>query len=46
MEWALAHQNWTVEQWNMILWTDKTWVTGGQHSNIWVTRKVNFEELN
>lgn len=45
LEWAQAHVNWTVNQWRKILWTNETWVTGGHHRRIWVTRRKG-EELN
>lgn len=41
--WALEHVNWSIEQWNQILWTDETWVTSGFHTRIWVTRKAGEE---
>jgi hypothetical protein len=31
LAWAYKHLNWTREQWDQILWTDETWVTGGTH---------------
>ncbi|EEA20407.1 transposable element tc1 transposase, putative [Talaromyces marneffei ATCC 18224] len=43
LAWALEHVNWTIEQWNRILWTDETWVTSGFHKRIWVTRKAGEE---
>ncbi len=39
LNWARAHVHWTEEQWGAILWTDETWVTGGRHTRLWVTRK-------
>ena len=39
----MEHVNWTIEQWNRILWTDETWVTSGFHTRIWVTRKAGEE---
>lgn len=30
LAWADEHPDWTKEQWNKILWTDETWVTGGR----------------
>jgi hypothetical protein len=44
LEWARAHVHWTEEQWEAILWTDETWVTGGRHTRLWVTRK-SWEEM-
>jgi hypothetical protein len=44
LQWALEHVNLTDEQWEKILWTDETWVTGGRHTRVWVTRK-DGEEL-
>jgi transposase len=35
--------NWTIEQWNQILWSDETWVTPGFHTRIWVTRRAGEE---
>ena len=43
LAWALEHLNWTIEQWNRILWSDETWVTSGFHTRIWVTRKAGEE---
>ena len=34
LAWALEHVNWTIEQWNRILWTDETWVTSGFYTRI------------
>ena len=39
LEWAQEHVNWTREQWNAILWTDETWVTG-YHRKHYVTRQI------
>ena len=41
--WALEHVNWTMEQWNQILWSDETWVTSGYHKRCYVTRKAGEE---
>ena len=35
--WAQEHVNWTPEQWYQILWTDKTRITGGRHTRMWVS---------
>ena len=32
LAWAEEHRWWTREQWNAILWSDETWVTGGRHT--------------
>ncbi|CBF89682.1 uncharacterized protein ANIA_10066 [Aspergillus nidulans FGSC A4] len=43
LAWALEHVNWTIEQWNRILWSDETWVTPGFYTRIWVTRRAGEE---
>jgi hypothetical protein len=43
LQWAIEHLDWTPEQWAEILWTDKTWVTGGRHTKTWITRRINEE---
>ena len=43
LQWAQEHANWTGEQWNSILWTDETWITGGRHTRTWVTRRTGEE---
>lgn len=45
LAWAEAHVDWLPGQWYTILWSDETWVTGGRHRRIWVTRMPG-EELN
>lgn len=42
---AFAHQHryWTRLQWDIILWTDETWVTNGRHTRTWVSRRVSEE---
>lgn len=42
LQFAREHLEWTIEQWNQILWTDESWITGGQHTRVFVTRKANF----
>lgn len=41
--WAEAHLNWTPEEWWTILWSDETWVTGGRHRRVWITRRPGEE---
>lgn len=43
LAWAIEHINWTREQWDKVLWTDETWVTGGRHTRTWVTRRAGEE---
>ena len=43
LQWAEEHLNWTQAQWNSILWTDETWITGGRHTRTWVTRRAGEE---
>ncbi|KAK1914935.1 hypothetical protein P3342_011863 [Pyrenophora teres f. teres] len=38
LTWAEEHLSWTLAQWNTILWSDETCVTGGRHMRTWVTR--------
>ena len=38
---AHEHLNWIQLQWNVILWTDETWVTNDRHTRIWVSRRVD-----
>ena len=36
LAWAIEHVNWTREQWNLILWTDETWVIDGRYKRyVW-----------
>jgi len=41
--WAQEHLHWSAEQWWRILWSDETWVTGGRHRKVWVTRRPGEE---
>jgi hypothetical protein len=43
LAWAHEHINWTLEQWGKILWTDKTWITGGPRQKQYVTRQDSEE---
>lgn len=43
LAWAHEHANWTPEQWSKILWTDETWVVGGPHRKVYVTRRPGKE---
>lgn len=42
-EWAQAHVDWEPWQWWQILWSDETWVTGGRHRKVWITRRPGEE---
>lgn len=44
LAWAMEHVNWTRTQWNLILWTDETWVTDGRHTRS-VERSLRFLAL-
>ncbi|KAI0995682.1 hypothetical protein K3495_g12497 [Podosphaera aphanis] len=41
LEFATQHLHWNTEGRMRVLWIDETWVTGGRHSRIWITRKVS-----
>lgn len=43
LAWALAHISWTLWDWMKILWTDETWVLGGNHRKVYVTRRADEE---
>ena len=43
LEWARTHADWTIKQWNTIIWSDETWVTAGNHRKTYVTRKPGEE---
>lgn len=43
LEWAYLHRGWTFEQWEQILWTDGTWVTGGTHRQQYVALRIGEE---
>ena len=39
---AHEHLNWTRLQWNVILWTDETWVTNGRHTRYVLETSSSF----
>ncbi|RYP48075.1 hypothetical protein DL768_005997 [Monosporascus sp. mg162] len=43
LEWAELYANWTMEQWEQILWTDETWVNDVTHRQQYCTRRVGEE---
>jgi hypothetical protein len=43
LQWAQEHVNWTREQWSLILWSDESWITGGHHRKVYVTRRQGEE---
>jgi transposase len=43
LNWALEHENWTLDQWACILWSDESWVSPGRHTRTWVTRRQGEE---
>lgn len=43
LDFAEAHKDWTPAQWAAILWTDETWVNGGTHRQVLVTRRAGEE---
>lgn len=43
LEFAHEHLHWTFEQWAEILWSDETWMTAGNHTRVWVTRRAGEE---
>jgi len=45
LDWAKEHENWTLEQWDELLWSDETWVQPGPHRKQWVTRLIGDSEL-
>lgn len=38
IEFARTHINWSLDDWNQVVWTDETWTTGNPHKNTRVTR--------
>ncbi|OBR11336.1 hypothetical protein CH63R_03632 [Colletotrichum higginsianum IMI 349063] len=43
LAWALAHVKWPLEEWKRVIWTDETWVLGGNYRKVNVTRKPEEE---
>jgi transposase len=41
LAWAQLHKDWTIEQWNRVLWTDEASFTTGGFGVIYVTRLVD-----
>ena len=41
----MAHKNWTLEQWDEVMWSDEMWVNPGTHRRVRVIRKIGEEEL-
>src|SRR6266516_1580934 len=47
LEWALAHQHWTLEDWKNVIWSDETSVILGHRRGavrLWRTRGEAYEE--
>lgn len=39
LAWALAHEHWTIKDWQRVIWTDESYVrTTGVLGRVWVTR--------
>jgi transposase/DDE superfamily endonuclease len=45
LDWAIEHENWTIDQWNTVLWSDETWVSPGYHRRQFCTRLKGSSEL-
>ncbi|KNG52823.1 transposable element tc1, partial [Stemphylium lycopersici] len=45
MAFAEAHINWTVEQWNTILWSDESWDNAKAHSSKGTSRELALREV-
>lgn len=44
LAWALAHENWTIEDWRRIIWTDESYIRlNGKGGRVWVTRHAKEE---
>lgn len=40
---AEEYKDWSIDQWSQILWTDETWVAGGTHRQVLMTRRAGEE---
>jgi hypothetical protein len=45
LEWAREHENWTLDSWNEVLWSDESWTLPGPHRRQWCTRLKGECEL-
>lgn len=45
LDWAWEHLNWTIADWERILWSDETWVSASNHRKVLVTRRPGEELL-
>ncbi len=43
LNWAKRHLNWKRKDWEVLLFTDETWATGGRHCRVEVTRRPGEE---
>jgi hypothetical protein len=43
LEFAQQYIIWTYEQWRLIFWSDETWIKGGHHTKVYVTRRKDEE---
>lgn len=47
LEWALAHQHWTLDDWENVIWSDETSVILGHRRGavrVWRAREEAYEE--
>lgn len=44
LAWAMAHRDWTLEDWRHIIWTDESYIRlNGKGGRVWITRHVGEE---
>lgn len=44
LQWALDHENWSVQDWLRVIWTDEAaFYVGGFRGRVWVTRNIHEE---